>query len=57
MLAFGLGTLPNLLLAGLLLARFRTLVQKPLVRALAGFLILAYGLYGLYGALGLARTN
>lgn len=33
MLAFGLGTLPNLLLAGLLLARFRTLVQKPLVRA------------------------
>ncbi|MGB4673077.1 MAG: sulfite exporter TauE/SafE family protein [Azovibrio sp.] len=56
MLAFGLGTLPNLLLAGLLLARFRKWVQKPLVRALAGFLILAYGLYGLYGALGLAQN-
>lgn len=56
MLAFGLGTLPNLLLAGLLLARFRNLVQKPLVRALAGFLILAYGLYGLYGAFGLSQN-
>ena len=51
MLAFGLGTLPNLLLAGLLLARFRDLVQKPQVRAVAGLLILAFGLYGLYGAL------
>ncbi len=56
MLAFGLGTLPNLLLAGLLLARFRTLVQKPVVRALAGFLILVYGLYGLYGALALIQA-
>ncbi|WP_303785113.1 sulfite exporter TauE/SafE family protein [Azovibrio restrictus] len=56
MLAFGLGTLPNLLLAGLLLARFRNLVQKPLIRALAGFLILVYGLYGLYGALGLSQN-
>lgn len=56
MLAFGLGTLPNLLLAGLLLARFRNLVQKPLIRGLAGLLILAYGLHGLYGALGLSQV-
>jgi sulfite exporter TauE/SafE len=48
MLAFGLGTLPHLLLAGLLLARFRHWVQKPALRALAGSIALAYGLYGLY---------
>jgi sulfite exporter TauE/SafE len=57
MLAFGLGTLPNLLLAGLLLARFRHWAQKPWVRALAGSLVLAYGLFGLYRALYLAQTN
>lgn len=51
MLAFGLGTLPNLLLAGFLLAQFRAWIQKPLVRLGAGGLILAYGLYGLYSAL------
>jgi sulfite exporter TauE/SafE len=48
MLAFGLGTLPHLLLAGLLLARFRHWAQKPWARALAGSIALAYGLYGLY---------
>jgi sulfite exporter TauE/SafE len=54
MLAFGLVTLPKLLLAGLLLARFRRLVQQPLVRGSAGLAILFYGLHGLYGALRLA---
>ncbi|MCX8145416.1 MAG: sulfite exporter TauE/SafE family protein [Azovibrio sp.] len=54
MLAFGLGTLPNLLLAGLLLARFRDWAQKPWVRGLAGLSILLFGLYGLYGALDLS---
>lgn len=56
MLAFGLGTLPNLLLAGILLARFRNLVQQSAVRASAGILVLAYGVYGLYGAFALASA-
>ncbi len=50
MLAFGLGTLPNLLLAGLLFARFRRFVQSRTVRILSGLLVLGYGLYGLVGA-------
>jgi sulfite exporter TauE/SafE len=54
MLAFGLGPLPNLLLAGFLLSRFRACVQAPFVRTLAGLLIFAYGLYGLYRALAFA---
>lgn len=51
MLAFGLGTLPNLLLAGFLLASFRRYVQARFTRLVAGALIFAYGLYGLYRAL------
>ncbi len=48
MLAFGLGTLPNLLLAGLLLARFRRFAQARLTRRVSGLLVLGYGLFGLY---------
>ena len=48
MLAFGLGTLPNLLLAGLLLARFRRFAQARATRVVSGLLVLGYGLYGLY---------
>lgn len=48
MLAFGLGTLPNLLLAGLLLARFRRFAQARATRVASGLLVLAYGLYGLF---------
>jgi len=47
MLAFGLGTLPNLLLAGLLLARFRRFAQAAVTRNVAGLLVLGFGLYGL----------
>jgi hypothetical protein len=47
MLAFGLGTLPNLLLAGLLLARFRRFAQARMTRVVSGLLVLGYGLYGL----------
>ena len=53
MLAFGLGTLPNLLLAGLLLARFRRFAQAPATRIASGLLVLGFGLYGL---LNVART-
>lgn len=52
MLAFGLGTLPNLLLAGILLARLNEFVRRPVVRLASGLLVLGFGLYGL---LGLAR--
>lgn len=50
LLAFGLGTLPNLMLAGLLLARFRGIVQGKALRLGAGFLVLAFGLWGLLNA-------
>jgi sulfite exporter TauE/SafE len=45
--AFGLGTLPNLLLAGLLLMRFRRFAQARATRIVSGLLVLGYGLYGL----------
>lgn len=48
MLAFGLGTLPNLLLAGILLSRLNEFVRRPVVRTLSGLLILGFGIYGLY---------
>ena len=47
MFAFGLGTLPNLLLAGLLLARFRRFAQARVTRIISGLLVLSYGLFGL----------
>ncbi|MDR2678465.1 MAG: sulfite exporter TauE/SafE family protein [Zoogloeaceae bacterium] len=50
LLSFGLGTLPNLLLAGFLLARFRAWLQKPWLHFCAGGLLLAYGIHGLLGA-------
>jgi sulfite exporter TauE/SafE len=49
MLAFGLGTLPNLLLAGIVLARINEFVRHPVVRSLSGLLILGFGIYGLIG--------
>lgn len=48
MLAFGLGTLPNLLLAGLLLARFRRFAQASATRRIAGLLVLGFGCWGLF---------
>lgn len=47
MLAFGLGTLPNLLLAGLLMTRFRRFAQARAVRVVSGLLVLGYGIIGL----------
>ncbi|MDO8932501.1 MAG: sulfite exporter TauE/SafE family protein [Rhodocyclaceae bacterium] len=47
MFAFGLGTLPNLLLAGLLLVRFRRFAQARATRIASGLLVLAFGAYGL----------
>ena len=53
MLVFGLGTLPNLMLAGLLLARFRAVAQAPAARIAAGLVVLGFGLWGLINAAGL----
>jgi sulfite exporter TauE/SafE len=50
MLVFGLGTLPNLLLAGILLSRFRRFAQAPAVRMFSGLLVLCFGVWGLINA-------
>lgn len=50
MLAFGAGTLPNLLLAGILLARYRDFVRRRVVRCAAGLLVAVFGLVGLFRA-------
>ncbi|HPQ96642.1 MAG: sulfite exporter TauE/SafE family protein [Thiothrix sp.] len=49
MLAFGLGTLPNLLLMGLASHRLLAWVRKPQVRRAAGLLVVAMGLMMLAG--------
>jgi sulfite exporter TauE/SafE len=48
MLAFGLGTLPNLLAIGLFWENVKGWVRSPRVRLTAGVLVLAFGLYGLF---------
>lgn len=50
MLAFGLGTLPNLLLAGMLFKRFREITRNDKVRFAAGLLVLGFGVFGLFHA-------
>lgn len=47
MLAFGLGTLPNLMAIGLLWERLRDWVRSPRVRLIAGLIVMAFGIYGL----------
>jgi sulfite exporter TauE/SafE len=48
MLAFGLGTLPNLLAIGLFWESIKGWVQSPRVRLAAGLLVMLFGVYGLY---------
>jgi len=47
MLAFGLGTLPNLLAIGLFWENSRRWAQSPRVRLAAGLLVAGFGVYGL----------
>ncbi len=47
MLAFGLGTLPTLLMMGLFGAQIRNWMQRPFVRLACGLMILSFGLFGL----------
>lgn len=51
MLAFGAGTLPNLLLAGQLALRLKEYGAKAAVRFTAGLLVLAFGAFGLFAVL------
>jgi sulfite exporter TauE/SafE len=53
MAAFGLGTLPNLLLAGLLAARLRQWLTRRPVRVVAGIVVAGFGIAGLLGTLRL----
>ena len=50
MLAFGLGTLPNLLLMGVAAAQLNRWVRNPLVRAFAGALVILFGVFLLLDA-------
>ncbi|MEN8214011.1 MAG: sulfite exporter TauE/SafE family protein [Pseudomonadota bacterium] len=52
LLAFGLGTLPNLLAAGLLAGEFVPFMQRPAVRSTAGAALILFGLYTLYRGFG-----
>ena len=45
MLAFGLGTLPTLLVTGTLAGRLRTLLQGRAARRLAGLMVIGFGLW------------
>jgi sulfite exporter TauE/SafE len=55
MLAFGLGTLPNLLLAGMMFKRLRHLTSDPRVRLAAGALVAGFGVAGLAKAADLGE--
>jgi len=55
MLAFGLGTLPNLLLAGMAFKRLREITANRRVRLAAGTLVAVFGVVGLARAANLAE--
>lgn len=48
MLAFGLGTLPNLMLFGLFADKLRPYLQNKMVRVVAGTLLIMWALFKLY---------
>ncbi len=48
MLAFGLGTLPNLLGIGLLAGAAARIAERPWIRQIAGLLVMAFGIHALW---------
>jgi len=56
MLAFGLGTLPNLLAAGWALERLRPWLARRAARLAAGALVIGFGAFGLAQASGVAES-
>jgi uncharacterized protein len=57
MLAFGLGTLPNLLLAGAFAAQVGRFTRQAAVRRVAGAIVLGFGVHGLVGAWRMAQAT
>ncbi len=55
MLAFGLGTLPNLILVGALLRGPRAWLSSRFARTLSGAVVLGFGVYGLAHAVTLSQ--
>lgn len=53
MLAFGLGTLPNLMLAGLFAVKVRAWLQRRWLRLTAGLVVIGFGAFGLANAASL----
>ncbi len=51
MLAFGLGTLPNLMLMGVLAGAMSRFTRSPLTRKIAGVMVIIFGVITLYRAL------
>ena len=56
MLAFGLGTLPNLLAAGFAAVQLRQWFARRAVRVAAGAVVLGFGAFGLAHASGIAES-
>jgi hypothetical protein len=54
MFAFGLGTLPNLAATGLLIARTKPSLERPMLRYAAAALLSAFAVVGIYRALYVA---
>jgi hypothetical protein len=52
MLAFGLGTLPNLLLAGMMAGNLNNLTRRPFVRFAGGSAIIVLACYGIFKSVG-----
>jgi len=50
MLAFGLGTLPNLLAMGVIAEKLMAFVRQPATRQVAGSLVMLFGIYTIYQA-------
>ncbi len=50
MLSFGLGTLPNLVALGLLAAGLRKFLRKPIVKYIAGLMVIAFGVWLFWSA-------
>lgn len=53
MLAFGMGTLPNLLAMGLMATTLQRLLKQPAVKIIAGLLVIAFGAYLILDVWGL----
>jgi hypothetical protein len=47
MLAFGMGTLPNLLLMGVFATQLRRFLQNRIVRMVAGLMVAGFGVWGI----------